>query len=60
MYDILTLFVYFFYDHIPTFFSIFKKRLLLLVIIEVHVCMRSKCSDSGRKPWTIVRRFDRN
>ena len=33
MTTIPTLFVYFFYDHIPTFFCIFKKCFLLLVII---------------------------
>ena len=27
------LFVYFFYDHIPTFFYIFKKCFLFLVIV---------------------------
>ena len=35
MTTIPTLFVYFFYDHIPTFFYIFKKCFLLLVIIQV-------------------------
>ena len=33
MTTIPTLFVYFLYDHIPTFFYIFKKCFLLLVII---------------------------
>ena len=35
MTTIPTLFVYFLYDHIPTFFYIFKKCFLLLVYIRV-------------------------
>ena len=36
MTTIPTLFVYFLYDHIPTFFYIFKKCFLLLVTVGVH------------------------
>ena len=40
MTTIPTLFVYFLYDHIPTFFYIFKKCFLLLVYIIIYMYMQ--------------------
>ena len=48
MTTIPTLFVYFLYDHIPTFFYIFKKCFLLLVTLHLDLHDDSKCSANGQ------------
>ena len=45
MTTIPTLFVYFLYDHIPTFFYIFKKCFLLLVCILFSDILNNLCTS---------------
>ena len=45
MTTIPTLFVYFLYDHIPTFFYIFKKCFLLLVCILFSDILNDLCTS---------------